>query len=299
MRPHQASSSELPRLCVAPRRPPGRFVLARTRILRSDDHAWSSQGARRRRRVRRARVNAARAGVVNPDISVIGQPFVRWTDEAGSDARKRLVLDPGETEFLFDAALNPYARGTVVLSFGEEGASVEEGYFTLTRGPPANLAQGGQYRVGFGKLNAQHLHALPFADRFHVLGYLPGDEAFNETGVQLRAVRGPFERDTFSARRAPGRFVPAPARTSGASNDPLGGPEGGDHAASPRTACSGARRRSCRSTIVPLELGVPATQGHQQRRRRHDDHGLRRRREGGSSGARPTRTCCCRASSSR
>ena len=207
----------------------------------------------------------ARAGVVNPDISVIGQPFVRWTDEAGSDARKRLVLDPGETEFLFDAALNPYARGTVVLSFGEEGASVEEGYFTLTRGLPANLAlKAGQYRVGFGKLNAQHPHALPFADRFHVLGYLPGDEAFNETGVQLsEQFAAGSSAITLSLDALQGDSFRRPRETSGASNDPLeADPEGGDHAASPRTAVLGRA-----SAFVPiddrsgLELGVSATQG--------------------------------------
>ena len=48
---------------------------------------------------------------MNPDISVIGQPFMSWNDAAGDPTRKRPVFDVGETEFVFDAALNPYARG--------------------------------------------------------------------------------------------------------------------------------------------------------------------------------------------
>ncbi len=207
----------------------------------------------------------ARAGVVNPDISVIGQPFVRWTDAAGDGARKRLVLDPGETEFLFDAALNPYARGTVVVAFGEEGASVEEGYFTLTRGLPANLAlKAGQYRVGFGKLNAQHPHALPFSERFHVLGYLPGDEAFNETGVQLsEQFAAGSSAVTLSLDALQGDSFRRTRESSGASNDPLEvDGEGADQDASPRTALLGRA-----SAFVPiddrsgLELGLSATQG--------------------------------------
>ncbi len=99
----------------------------------------------------------ARAGVVNPDISVIGQPLARWTDAAGDPASKRATLDAGETEFVFDAALNPYARGTFVGSLGADGMTLEEGFFQMNRGLPASLAlKGGKYRVGFGKLNPTH-----------------------------------------------------------------------------------------------------------------------------------------------
>ena len=58
----------------------------------------------------------SRAGVVNPDISLIGQPAIRWSDDAADPARKRPTLALGETELVFDAALNPYARGTAVFS---------------------------------------------------------------------------------------------------------------------------------------------------------------------------------------
>ncbi len=40
-----------------------------------------------------ALASGASAGVVNPDISVIGQPLARWTDAPGDPARKRVTLD--------------------------------------------------------------------------------------------------------------------------------------------------------------------------------------------------------------
>ena len=131
----------------------------------------------------------ARAGTVNPDISAIGQPFMRWTDDAEDPSRKRVTLEPGEVELILDAALNPYARGMIIGSLGEDGMALEEGYFSLLRGLPAGLQlKGGKYRVGVGRMNAMHPHTLPFAERPRVLsGYLPGEESFNEVGVSLSA----------------------------------------------------------------------------------------------------------------
>ena len=63
----------------------------------------------------------ARAGVVNPDISILGQPTMTWSDAKEVNGqpvtdRKRFRLDPGETEIVFDSYLNPYARGMFTLS---------------------------------------------------------------------------------------------------------------------------------------------------------------------------------------
>lgn len=129
----------------------------------------------------------APAGVVNPDISVIGQPYLELTDDPASAGRLRPRLDAGETELVFDAALNPYARGFFTFSLHDGHFALEEGYFTLDRGLPGGVAlRGGQYRAGFGKLNPAHPHTYPFAERFRVLAaYLPGEEAFTETGLQL------------------------------------------------------------------------------------------------------------------
>ncbi len=210
---------------------------------------------------------AANAGVTNPDISLIGQPLIHWTDAAGDPSRKRPVLDAGETEIVFDAALNPYARGWATLSFAEGGASVEEIYFTMLRGLPAGLTlKGGKYRMGFGKLNMVHPHAYPFAERFSVLAaYLPGEEAFNETGLQLSA-RLPAPGDislTASIDALQGDTFRILRQPSLALNDPLAiNPLNGDRTAEPRTAVLGRL-----SAFLPVnvrsgvELGLSGTQG--------------------------------------
>ena len=209
----------------------------------------------------------AQAGVVNPDISVIGQPVLTWTDDPSSTARKRPVFDVGETEFVFDSALNPYARGFFAASLASGQVSLEEGYFSLLRGLPGDITlKGGKYRAGFGKLNAAHPHTYPFAERFGVLkAYLPGDDSFNETGLDV-GWRVPLpgsasvtlnadvlQGDSFRIARVPGA----------ASNDPLLlDPVEGDRASEPRTAWL-ARL----AAFVPvddrsgLELGVSATEG--------------------------------------
>jgi hypothetical protein len=133
-------------------------------------------------------VSAGRAGVLNPQISIIGQPFAAITDDAADPDRDRVRLAPGETEIVFDDYLNPYARGFFTLTLGEEGLELEEGYFTIFRGLPLEVAlRGGQFRVPLGRLNEIHPHALPFAEAFGILeAYLPGEEAFIEPGVELQ-----------------------------------------------------------------------------------------------------------------
>ncbi len=213
-----------------------------------------------------APATVASAGVTNPDISVIGQPLVRWTDDATSYSRDRFAFDAGETEIVFDAALNPYARGFFALSFASGETAVEEGYFSLNRGLPGDIAlKGGKYRVGFGRLNAAHPHTYPFAERFGVLAYLPGEESFDETGldaswrvplpgtISVTASADVLQGDSFRVPRAPTQ----------APNDPLAlAPENGDGALEPRAAWVGRL-----SAFVPagdrsgVELGFSATEG--------------------------------------
>ena len=204
------------------------------------------------------------AGVVNPNLSVIGQPFVRWNDDVSDPAHDRAVIEPGEVETLLDAYLNPYAYGTFVLTLGEEGMELEEGYFQLLRGLPLGLTvKGGQYRVGFGKLNPLHPHAYPFAERFRVLAsYLPGEESLNETGFSvsgrvpmpgtfsLTATADWLQGDTFRIERKP----------SGASNDPVFAD--GDRSDEPRYA--GVGRLAGFAQIGEqsgLEIGVSGVVG--------------------------------------
>jgi hypothetical protein len=210
---------------------------------------------------------SAGAGVVNPDISVVGQPFIRWTDDVSDPTHKHPTLNLGEVEGVFDAYLNPYAHGTFILSIADGGVEVEEGYFQLLRGLPGGLTiKGGKYRVGFGKLNPQHPHAVPFADRFRVLAaYLPGDEAYNETGVSL-SERLPAPGDfslTVTGDWLQGDSFRIERESSGAVNDPLEFDPAADRQDEPRPAfvgrLAGFGQISDRSGY---ELGISAT-GHE------------------------------------
>ncbi len=205
------------------------------------------------------------AGVVNPNISVIGQPFIHWTDDSSDPSHDRAVLDPGEVELMFDAYLNPYASGTFVMALGEEGMELEEGYFQLFRGLPGGLAlKGGQYRLGFGKLNPVHPHAYPFADRFRVLAnYLPGEESFDEPALQLsERIPAPGEFSLIaSADWLQGDSFRIEREPSGAGNDPLVSSDGDDFDAT-RAAVLG--RLSGFAGIGDrsgLEVGASGTQG--------------------------------------
>jgi hypothetical protein len=135
--------------------------------------------------------SSARAGVVNPDISALGQLRARVTDDAASPDRNQPSLAPGEAEFIFDAPLNPFFRGAFTVAAGDEGLELEEAYATMVRGLPWGLGlKAGKYRLGMGKLNAVHPHAYPFVDppRAWVSLMPGGEEGFNEGAFQVSAL---------------------------------------------------------------------------------------------------------------
>ncbi len=131
-------------------------------------------------------VHKSFAGVVNPDISVIGQIISNRTDDASSENANTSTLNLGETEIVVDGYLNPYAKGFFVFAIEDGKIETEEAYLTIFKGLPDGFAlKGGKYRVGFGKLNPVHPHAYSFISAPRVMAeMLPGEESFNETGVQ-------------------------------------------------------------------------------------------------------------------
>jgi hypothetical protein len=209
----------------------------------------------------------ALAGPTNPNISIIGQPFARLTDDPSDVNRERLAFEPGEVELVFDDYLNPYAKAFFTLALGEEGLDLEEGYFDLVRGLPLGLAlRGGQYRVGFGKENPAHPHAYPFAERFRVLAaYLPGEEAYIETGVSVSKLFAlPADRSlTLAIDALTGDSFRIEREPSASPDDPLNNPaESGDRDEETRLAVSG--RASWFAELgeqSAVEVGASATHG--------------------------------------
>jgi hypothetical protein len=130
------------------------------------------------------------AGVTNPDISAIGQVSLAYTDDSTSQSPGKPTLGLGEVELVLDAALNPYLNGTIVFSIAEQGFEIEETYASVIRGLPFGIGlKAGKYRCGFGKINPAHPHVYPFIRTPRVMDpavaqLLPGEESFNEVGLQ-------------------------------------------------------------------------------------------------------------------
>src|SRR5207247_7061862 len=83
----------------------------------------------------------ATARLMNPAISMIGNVL----GAAGHNpVDQRPSLDVVESELALSAAVDPYARADVFLTFGEEGVEVEEAYMTFTSLPGGLLLKAGR-----------------------------------------------------------------------------------------------------------------------------------------------------------
>jgi hypothetical protein len=95
-------------------------------------------------------------------------------------------LELDEAEASFQAIIDPYARGDFFFSFGPDGVDVEEGFITFNTLPAGFLLKAGKLRAAFGKVNAMHTHALPWADRPLVTRTLVGgDEGLSDAGLSV------------------------------------------------------------------------------------------------------------------
>jgi hypothetical protein len=134
---------------------------------------------------------AALSKALNPDIGVVGN---------FNGATGRNIISPfpslslRESEFSFQAIVDPYARADFFLSVGEEGAKVEEGYITFPALPGGLSLKAGQMRSNFGKINPLHNHMLPWIDRpliaYNLLGGEPGesDAGIKDAGLSLSRI---------------------------------------------------------------------------------------------------------------
>lgn len=126
------------------------------------------------------------AKALNPDISLIGNLVA----STGHDpVRRSGGLDFHEAEVAFGAVVDPYSRGDVILSFGEEGSAVEEGYLTFSALPGGFVAKAGKMRAAFGKVNPAHTHSLAWTDRPLVAGnLLGGEEGITDAGISVSRI---------------------------------------------------------------------------------------------------------------
>lgn len=130
--------------------------------------------------------SAAASKVFNPDISLIGD-FLGGAGYAAN--RPTPSLEMHESELGLQAIIDPYARGDVFLTFGEQGVGLEEGYLTFTSLPGAVQLKVGKMRAAFGRVNTMHNHVLPWTDRPLVTQDLAGGEdGINDAGLSISRI---------------------------------------------------------------------------------------------------------------
>lgn len=121
--------------------------------------------------------------VFNPDMSVIAN-FVGVTGKNPNNTEPTMSLS--EVEVALQAVVDPYARADFYLAAGPEGMSVEEGFITFTSLPGDFQMKVGKLHAQFGKVNTQHTHALPYADRpLAMLNLLGGEEGLTDSGISV------------------------------------------------------------------------------------------------------------------
>jgi hypothetical protein len=134
---------------------------------------------------------AAGSKIFNPDMAAIGD-FVGAAGKSPGGGEPSLNMQ--EAEFSFQAVVDPYARADFYLTVGPEGAALEEGYITFPTLPGGFLAKVGKLRDAFGRVDPQHTHTLPWADRPFVTRNLTGGEdGLADAGISVaRLIPNPW-----------------------------------------------------------------------------------------------------------
>jgi hypothetical protein len=126
---------------------------------------------------------SASSKVFNPDMAVIGN-FLGAVGKNTIEPSPALEMSEAETSF--QAVVDPYAKADFFLTFGPEGAGIEEGYLTFTSLPGGLLVKVGKMRSAFGKVNQMHSHVLPWTDRPLVTRNLVGGEdGISDSGISV------------------------------------------------------------------------------------------------------------------
>jgi hypothetical protein len=103
-----------------------------------------------------------------------------------------------ESEFSFQAVVDPYAKADFFVSVSSDEVELEEGFITFTSLPADLLVKVGKFKAQFGKVNLMHLHALPWVDEpLPVRNLLGSEEGWNDAGVSVSRLL-PLPSDTFS-----------------------------------------------------------------------------------------------------
>ncbi len=145
----------------------------------------------------------------NPEISVNADFLLHYGSGEGGELDEEFLLR--EVEIAFGGYIDPFARADIFLAIHKEhahheeegdheeeedhdeeegghggyGVEIEEAYLTLLTLPWDLQAKVGKFRAGFGKVNLQHLHALPWVEYPLVIQNYFGEEGLAGLGVSV------------------------------------------------------------------------------------------------------------------
>ena len=121
--------------------------------------------------------------VFNPDMAAIGD-FIGAVGKSPGGGEPSLQLH--EAEVSLQAAVDPFARADVFLTFGPDEVGVEEAFITFPTLPGGFLMKVGKMRDAFGKINGLHNHLLQFTERpLMTQNLLGGEEGLGDSGISV------------------------------------------------------------------------------------------------------------------
>jgi len=120
---------------------------------------------------------------LNPEISVTGDMLGIY--QSGNDDLPAWDTTFRNMAMHFEAYLDPYSRFKAATPFSDEGAELEEVYFTRFGFLGAVNLTLGKFKQQFGIVNRWHKHALDTFDYPLALRMIFGNGGLNETGVSL------------------------------------------------------------------------------------------------------------------
>lgn len=124
--------------------------------------------------------------IFNPDMAAIGD-FIGALGKSPGGGEPSLQLH--EAEVSLQAAVDPFARADVFLTFGPDEVGVEEAFITFPTLPGGFLMKVGKMRDAFGKINGLHNHLLQFTERpLMTQNLLGGEEGLGDSGISVARI---------------------------------------------------------------------------------------------------------------
>jgi hypothetical protein len=127
---------------------------------------------------------------LNPNISILGDFFGSVSTSDNNLVTEESAFSYGNNgmymrglELTFESALDPFARGKVIMHLRQDELEVEEAYMEVLNLPVNLKLRAGILYAEYGLLNRYHTHGLPQFDRPRVAMNYFGTEGFGGVGI--------------------------------------------------------------------------------------------------------------------